>query len=359
MPTHFGPSIQPQSPEITIPEFVKLIRRTIARGGKLPCTVLVLDEVQQFINGNADTAIEVQEVVEACSKMLDGQVMVVGTGQSALTDTPALQKLMGRFVIKVHLRDNDVEEVVRTVVLQKKEPRKKDIEDLVSKQSGEITCQLKATKLASRPDDDKSYVPDYPLLPVRRRFWESVLHSVDPSGTTAQMRTQLRVTHEACRSAAERELGAVIPADFLYDQLSNDLVMAGEMQKRFQEIVEEQKSKADGALRSRICALVFLINKLPKDGADTGVRANDEHLADLLTDDLGPSATALREKVPVLAQQLVTDGVLMEVDGRVPPADHRGRSLGERVPQPSYRSTEQRTPNRRAASSAPLEGHPG
>ena len=44
---------------------------------------------------------------------------------------------------------------------------------------------------------EDAYVPDYPLLPVRRRFWERVLHSVDPTGTTAQMRTQLSVVHEA------------------------------------------------------------------------------------------------------------------------------------------------------------------
>ncbi len=150
---------------------------------------------------------------------------------------------------------------------------------------------------------------------MRRRFWEQVLHSCDPSGTAAQMRTQLRVTHEACRLVAERPLGAIIPADFLYDQQANELVISGEMQKRFQEIIEEQKTRPDGALRSRICALVFLINKLPREGADIGVRATPEHLADLLTDDLGSSATDLRAKVPGLVHDLVNDGVLMEIDG--------------------------------------------
>ena len=306
----------PKVEDLSIAELVAVIRRALARDGQLPCTVIVLDEIQQFINNNADIANEVQEVVEACQKMLDGRVFLVGTGQSALTDTPALQRIMGRFQIKVHLRDNDVEKVVRTVVLQKREDRKPAIADLASRQSGEITRQLKTTRIATRADDDRSYVADYPLLPVRRRFWEHVLHSIDPTGTAAQMRTQLRVTHEACRSVADRPLGAVIPADFLYDQLASDLVITGEMQKRFQEIIEEQKSKTDGPLCARICALAFLINKLPREkDADIGVRANAEHLADLLTDDLGYSATALRERIPALAQQLVADGVLMEIDG--------------------------------------------
>jgi hypothetical protein len=305
----------PKVDEISIDEMLATLRRAIACNGQLPCTVVVLDEVQQFINNNPDIAHDVQEVVEALSKELDGRVLVVGTGQSALTDTPSLQRLMGRFTTKVHLKDNDVEKVVRTVVLQKKEQAKGSIHDLVSKHAGEISRQLKATRIATRTEDDASYVPDYPLLPVRRRFWERVLHSCDPSGTAAQMRTQLRVTHEACRLVAEKPLGAIIPADFIYDQQANELVISGEMQKRFQEIIEEQKGRPDGALRSRICALVFLINKLPREGADIGVRTHPEHLADLLTDDLGDSATALRAKVPALVTDLVNEGVLMEIEG--------------------------------------------
>jgi hypothetical protein len=114
----------PKVDEISIDEMLATVRRAISCNGQLPCTVVVLDEVQQFINNNPDIAHDVQEVVEALSKELDGRVLVVGTGQSALTDTPALQRLMGRFITKVHLKDNDVEKVVRTVVLQKNEQAK-------------------------------------------------------------------------------------------------------------------------------------------------------------------------------------------------------------------------------------------
>jgi hypothetical protein len=305
----------PKPGEMSIDGMLKEIRRAISRDGKLPCTVLVLDEIQQFINNDPNVTADFQEVTEAIQKQLDGRVFLVATGQSALSDTPALQRIMGRFSIKVHLKDNDVEKVVRTIVLRKDPARCPDIESLVSTHSGEISRQLKATKIATRTEDQDWYVADYPLLPVRRRFWERVLHSTDPSGTAAQMRTQLRVTHEACRSVADKPVGTVIPADFLYDQLSADLVISGEMQKRFQEIIEEQKSKADGVLRSRICSLVFLINKLPREGADAGVRANEEHLADLLSDDLNSSASKLRSEIPGVMKCLTDEGVLMSIDG--------------------------------------------
>ncbi len=305
----------PNVTDVSMDEMCSVIREAISPDGKLPCTLLVLDEIQQFVGQDAQTALDVQEVTEALSKEMDGRLMVVGTGQSALNDMPNLQRLMGRFTIKIHLKDNDVEKVVRTVVLQKREDKKPDVKQLITKNEGEITRQLKATKIATQSEDANAYLPDFPLLPVRRRFWERVLHSVDSTGTAAQMRTQLRVVHEACRTYANADLGAVVPGDYLYDQIANDLVSTGEMQKRFQEIIEQQKTKPDGVLRSRICALVFLINKLPREhGTDLGIRAESEHLADLLSDDLVTGSTQLRQQLPGLLGLLEQDGVLMKVD---------------------------------------------
>ncbi|CDH43784.1 BREX system P-loop protein BrxC [Candidatus Contendibacter odensensis] len=305
----------PNVDDVGMDEMCAVIREAIASHDALPCTLLVLDEVQQFIGQDAQLALDVQEVTEALSKAMDGRVMIVGTGQSALNDTANLQRLMGRFTIKIHLKDNDVEKVVRTVVLQKREDKKADLNALIARHEGEMTRQLKATKLAAQAEDTPAYLPDFPLLPVRRRFWERVLHSVDVTGTAAQMRTQLRVVHEACRVYADKELGAVVPGDFLYDQIANDLVSTGEMQKRFQEIIEQQKTLADGVLRSRVAALVFLINKLPREhGTDLGVRAEPEHLADLLSDDLITGSTQLRQQLPGLLGVMEQDGVLMRVD---------------------------------------------
>jgi len=306
-------SYPPGVVDITMDEMRTVFREAISVKDQLPCTILVLDEVQQFILSDDKIALDVQEVTEALSNSMDRRVMVVATGQSALSATPNLQRLMGRFTIRVHLKDNDVEKVVRTVVLQKREEKKPAIKDLIAKHEGEITRQLKATKLATQNEDEAAYVPDFPLLPVRRRFWERVLRSVDASGTTAQMRTQLSLVHKACQAYGDAEVGAVVPADFIYDQIADDLVSSGDMQKRFQEMIELQSAKPDGVLRRRLCALVFLISKLPREhGSDSGTRAEAEHLADLLSDDLAIGSTLLRQQVPQLLAALVLEGVLMQ-----------------------------------------------
>ena len=139
----------PDSKDVSIDEMLSVIREAISVNGKLPCTLLVLDEIQQFIGMDAQTALDVQEVIEALSKNMDGSLMVVGTGQSALNDMPNLQRLMGRFTIKVHLQDNDVEKVVRKVVLQKREDKKGDIKKVIDKNEGEITRQYSRFSIAS------------------------------------------------------------------------------------------------------------------------------------------------------------------------------------------------------------------
>ena len=305
------------TPDISMPEMLDLFQRALSKNGEIPCTVVVLDEVQQFINEDPSMALDVQEVAEKIQKNLQGRVLLVATGQNALNDTTALQKIMARFPIKIHLKDNDVEKVVRSVVLAKKPEKIKSIEEMCAKHSGEIERQLSNTKICTRSEDAGFYAMDYPLLPVRRRFWEYVLHHTDPSGTTAQMRTQLQVTHDACRHVANKELGNIVPADFLYEQIAGNLVQTGELQKRFQEIIEEQKKKPEGDLRKRICALVFLINKLPRENSevDIGVRANAEHLSDLLTEDLISSTAKLRKEIPALLEKMVTENILMLVSG--------------------------------------------
>ena len=158
---------------------------------------------------------------------------------------------------------------------------------------------------------------DYPLLPVRRRFWEHTLRAVDKAGTAGQLRTQLRIVYEAARRTADDPLGTVVPADFLFEEKSNDLLQSGVLLREIHETIVRQRTDGtlDGELKSRLCALVFLIRKLPREaGADIGVRATAEAMADLLVENLARDGAALRARLPALLDELVESGTLMKVD---------------------------------------------
>ncbi len=306
----------PNVKDITIDEMLAAMREALTAKGQLPCTLVVLDEVQQFIGDDSDRSLQIQEVVEACSKQLNSRMLIVATGQSALSGTPQLQKLRDRFRVAIQLSDTDVEAVIRRVITAKKPDKTNTIKQAISAHEGEITRHLTGTKIEYRSEDDAAYVADYPLLPIRRRFWEKVLRAVDVAGTAAQLRNQLGIVYESVRTYADRSVETVVGGDSIYWVKATDLLQTGILQPKIDEMIRKlDNGSADGRLSARICALVFLINKLPREaGADLGVRAMVDVLADLLVEDLKAGSAELRKKVPELLQALVQAGQLMVVD---------------------------------------------
>ena len=306
-------------PDITSPtmgQALDFLQQVFGEKGNLPCTLLVVDEVQQFIGEKIQRAMDLQEIAEHCCTKLNQRLLLVGTGQSALNTTPSLQRLQARFAVRVQLSDADVESVIRKTVLRKKPEQESAISKCLDANQGELARHLQNTRFAANHDDDKFFVADYPLLPTRRRFWEKVLRNTDHSGTKAQLRSQLQIVFEATRQTAAASVGTVVPADFIYDQISTDLLNSGELEREYDEIILKQRDGTkDGDLRSSLCALIFLIGKLPRTpGADDGVRANAETLVDLLVSDLKNDRPKLEQQVPKLLKQLVDAGQLMAVE---------------------------------------------
>ncbi len=301
----------------TIEDALDVVRQIFGSDGKLPCTLLVLDEIQQFVGGNNQRGHDIQEIAEHCCTDMGSRLLIVGTGQSALVSAiPALQKLQARFTVKIQLSDTDVESVIRKTVLRKKPEQEAAITACMEANQGELARHLQNTRLAATHDDNQFFVADYPLLPTRRRFWEKVLHNTDHSGTKAQLRSQLQIVFEATKQTAASAVGTVVPADFIYDQISTDLLNSGELEREYDEIIRKQRDGTpEGDLRSSLCALIFLIGKLPRSpGTDDGVRATAETLTDLLISDLKNDRPRLEQQVPKMLKQLVDTGQFMAVE---------------------------------------------
>ena len=170
----------PQFSDITTQEFLRTAKDAlglVSKNGRLPCTLIVLDEVQQYIGDSNDRAVLVTEIAEAIEKQLESHVMIVGAGQSALTDVPLLQKMMDRFTIRIALSDAEVETVTRRVLLQKKSSTIAHVRTLIEEHSGEISRQLQGTRIGEIAEDRAIIVDDYPLLPRAPSVLGSVLSS--------------------------------------------------------------------------------------------------------------------------------------------------------------------------------------
>lgn len=285
--------------------------------GEVPLVLLVLDEVQQYltIGESSKQLLAFQEIIEDCCKKFGSKLLVVATGQEALQSNVLLQRLQGRFSVRIQLESKDVDVVLHQTVLRKKETMKKPMQQLFDQVNGEISRHLGGTKLAHQMEDDENLLLDYPLLPTRKRLWDRILHAVDTGGMSTQLRTQLRLAYEGSLSTALDPLGTVIPADFIFNQLNTYLIRNGLLAAEINEMIgKENDGTEEGELKSRICALIFLIQHVDE---SFGVVANAQTLSDLLVTDLVTGSNDLRKRVPQLLEDLNTSGVISDVGNKV------------------------------------------
>ena len=318
--------------DITNDQLTDTVRRAIqlkSRNDKLPLTLVVLDEVQIYVGDSQDRAGSIAEIAETFSKEFGAKIKLVGAGQSALTAVPQLVRLLARFTIPVQLDDAEVETVTRKVLLRKKANERDTVARTLDQNAAAISRQLHATQIAEKPSDRAIRVDDYPLLPVRRRFWEAAFRALDKQGTQAQLRSQLRILHDALADIADKPLGTAVAGDVLYDQLKAALVQSGDLPRDAYERIEglPKAYPEDGVLSRRIAALAYLISRLPRDtGADIGVRASPEHIADLLVEDLSADQGTFRARVRDVAKRMVDNGDLVQIGEEVRIQTAEGRA---------------------------------
>ena len=299
-------------------DFVKTIREEIlplSYIDKIPCTLIILDEVQQFIGQDSNLAFDVQLLAEDLCSRFEGKFLLVGTGQNALTDTPILQKLMARFRVPVQLTNTDIQTVIRKTILDKKATAIAPLNSKLDAVSGEISRNLQGTVFGYLTEDKNTLAADYPLLPSTRKFWYKVLQVVDVAGTSGQLRNQLRLIDDSLKTIAEKELGAVVPADFIFTQTRADLIQAGLLLNDTSNLIQGKKAQGgDSEIEGRILSAVFLLDQITSDIADTGLKSNENTIADLLIDNLNTNSDAFRTKVKALIKKLVDEKVLMPIN---------------------------------------------
>lgn len=306
----------PEPPPVTVDLLETIGRQVLMLGRKeLPLTLIVLDEVQEFMRQDPGQTLKIQIVAERLSSEFDGRVLLVGTGQQALSDLPNLQKLLARFPVPISLKDADIDTVIRKTVLLKKASAVKDIRAMLSANAGEISRHLRGSRLAHTVHDDNDAVLDWPLLPSRRRVWGLILRELDRTGLGGTLRGQLRTTLDAAQTYGEKPLGYAVPVDFLYGRFATEAYNAGLLPAEIRNQIEALNSGDDrDKLKARILMLVYMLGRVAREADHHGVRAQPETIADLLIVNL-EGEDDLRRRVPELLQDLRADGAVIEVGG--------------------------------------------
>ena len=303
----------PQPAEITVADLSSTIRRALLLNHKeLPLTLIVLDETQEFLKYHAEQTGTVRSIAERLGTDFDGRLLLVCTGQQALTDVDNLQRLLGRFPVRVSLGEADMDAVIRKTVLRKSASGRDAVRAMLSSHAGEISRQIHGSRLAHRQEDAEDAILDWPLLPSRRRVWERILRALDRTGLLGTLRTQMAVALASARQIADRPLGHAVPGDFLYSRFAEEAFAAGELPEETRaRIIRLQEAGPPEKLQARVLMLVYMLGLIQRDADVHGVRPTPEVIADLLVEDLGGGAE-LRAEVPKAIAALSEAGAIIE-----------------------------------------------
>lgn len=151
-------------------------------------------------------------------------------------------------------------------------------------------------------------------MPSTRKFWKRILQVIDTAGTSGQLRSQLRIIDDGVKKVAAKELGDIIPADFIFDQKKNQLLQNAMLLQETNNLMEDLRKKGgDNILSARIIGVVFLIDKLPADHAGTKLKSDKNTIADLLIESLNADSDIFRKKVSDAVDLLAERKVLMPI----------------------------------------------
>ena len=305
----------PNVTDISTDDMIEKIRQVFGgKKAKLPRLLIVLDEVQQYIGERPSVRWPSRT---SKSGAVRGSVRTFSSSRRdrTLSRPPRCSSVCRGGSCDDRASDTDVEQVTREIVLKKNPAQEPKLKGLLDTHSGEIERHLSASKIASMPVTAVCWCRIIPCCPFADDSGSGSCARLTRRVRARQLRTQLWIVHDAVEKTADLDLGHVVDAAFIYDHIKSRVIQSGVSFRRSPRRSPSRTHEEDGELRFQLCALIFLIGRLPHGGPnDAGIRANAETLADLMVTDLTRSSTELRKRVPELLEKLVASGTVLRVE---------------------------------------------
>jgi len=294
--------------------------QALMRNGKMPCTLIVLDEVQQYIGERRGAGLRDRLLQRQFTSQLGAPGHSSSPrAQDALTGNAASPEAPRRLSRHRRIADTDVEQVTREWFSRRSRPPKGRSRRCWRITAGKLNGNCRARRSPSPHARPFSLlVQDYPILPVRRRFWERVLARLDKAGTGAQLRTQLWIVFDAMQKTADCHSVHVVGGAFLFEHIKSARCFSRAfwLQEKSPKRLPGQKKEDDGE------------HSLPAFVPDLPDRPTAATRGSLLTPAFGPTprrwptcsstistppVPACGKQVPELLAKLVASGAIMPV----------------------------------------------
>jgi hypothetical protein len=214
-------------------ELVAWVEAQKTTGGKAAHLVFIVDEMGTFIGDSNDRISELNSLAEMIGNKGKGKVWLVATSQQDLEKVvdrtnfqPALVgRLNARFELKPQLISDEITKVVSERILKKHPSQEALLRDLYRRHEGYLgqLADLKASRNLGTLNE-RGFIDAYPFLPHQIRLAQDIFERLSGFRISGGVRSMISVVMESLHEIADKDVGALVSFDQVFDAVENDLL---------------------------------------------------------------------------------------------------------------------------------------
>ncbi len=284
-----------------------------AHGGQFRLLFMV-DEIGQFIGGDANLMLNLQTIVEELGTKCAGRVWVMVTSQEDIDAVVKVagndfSKIQGRFNTRLSLSSSSADEVIKRRVLAKKP----DAAGVLRAQYQETAAVLKNLFTFEKSagdligyDGPEDFVETFPFAGYQFKLMQNVMGQIRRHGSSGKHlssgeRSMLSGFQEAAQRVEDKDENAIVPFWMFYDTLQTFL--EGHVRRVVNRAAAAASHGGQGLepMDVNVLKLLFLLKW------EDGVKTTVGNVTTLMTDDTRADRMALREQVQASLDRLVRE----------------------------------------------------
>lgn len=251
--------------------FAKLVKTYLDKHGSDFRINFLADEVGQYIGSNVQYMLELQAITEKLGIECNGRACVLVTSQAQVADfledmgtnlsKDDFSKIQGRFITRLHLDSQDVEEVIQRRLLEKQETAKQELTALYQSQVNNFKTLFDFTdgQIIKNFRDEDHFIACYPFIPYQFTLFQNAMLELSRHGafqgqyTSVGARSILGVFQQvAIEVSKEGKVGEIATFDMMYAGISSSLA-------KFQSSIASAERNLDNSLAIKILKALFLV----------------------------------------------------------------------------------------------------
>lgn len=294
--------------------------------------ILLLDEVGLYVGRGVERLTELNALAENMEKIGKGKVWIFATAQEAIEQIlpqiearrPELEWIRDRFRIRVDLRPENIATVVNERLLKKNQESEafKELNTLYRKFEGTLKMSALIKETARDPSglltrlSQETFSESYPLMPFQVPLMINIFSVLRSRGRvspelTGRERAVLQVARWALLNVVDRDVGALITFDTIYDAIVEELKAIRSEQ---QALIESEIGKAGeiaGMRVESVAKALFLLQQLGEE-----IPCTISNIAAVLYPSLGVDQKEHEERVRGCVEGLLKGRWVKEEEGK-------------------------------------------